>query len=200
MLIESSKVRGLLNMSVTEFDKGASQFPYRRLESTAEQKARDAWLPPKTYNFSMNPVPAIVIIMLGLIMSSHHQETQISTVIHKQWGMLFVCAALSRAVTYLLFYLKPPTSYLPGRPPSEVITAFSLMAGGAVFMGSARGVVGILILHGLGPMFVFTVTVGIVMMLMAWVVGVIAIKWWFVRRETEMNPFASFQERMQVAA
>jgi len=199
MLIESSKVRNLLNTSVTEFTtKGSPSFSYQRLESKGPI-SRDAWLPPKTYNFSMNPVPAVVVMMLGLIMSSHHQETMISTMVHKQWGTLFVCVALSRAVTYILFYLKPPTSYLPGRPPSEVVTAFCLMAGGAIFMGSARGVVQILIIHDLGAMFIFTVTVGIVMMLMAWVVGVIAIKGWVVQGERKRSPFASFQEQMQEA-
>lgn len=200
MLIESSKVRNLLNMSVTEFNQGSSPFPYQRLESAGVKESTDAWLPPKTYNFSMNPVPGIVIMLLGLVMSGHHQETMVSTTIHKHWGLFFVCVAMSRAVTYILFYLKPPTSYLPGRPPSEVVTAFCLMAGGAIFMGSARGVVEILILHDLGAMFVLTVTVGIVLMLMAWIVAVIAIKGWVVRRETKRSPFASFQKPIQEVA
>lgn len=197
MLIESTKIRNLLNMSVTELNKGPIPFPYQGLESSRARESRDAWMPPATYNFSMNPIPAIVVMMLGLIMSSHHQETPTSTVIHKFWGTLFVCVSLARGVTYILFYLKPPTSYLPGRPPSELVAAFCLMAGGAIFMGSARNVVEILILHDLGAMFVFTVTVGVVLMLMAWIVGVIAIKGWVVSRERRRNPFVSFQTPAQ---
>jgi len=193
MLIESSKIRSLLNMSVTEISKGPSPISYQRVDSARAREQRDAWLPPPTYSFSMNPVPAIVVIMLGLIMSSHQQETMVSTMIHKQWGTFFVCVSLARAVTYIIIYLKPPTSYLPGRPPSELVTAFCLMTGGAIFMGSARGVVEILIIHNLGAMFIFTVTVGLVMMLMAWIVGVIAIKGWVVRRESSKRPFDSFQ-------
>jgi len=195
MLVESSKIRSLLNMSATELNRGPSSFPYQRLESSRTLEQRDAWLPPQTYKFSLNPVPAIVIMLLGLIMSSHQQETMVSTMVHKMWGTLLVCSSLARAVTYILIYLKPPTSYLPGRPPSEMIAAFSLMAGGAIFMGSARGVVQIMILHNLGAMFIFVVTTGVVMMLMAWVVSVIAIKSWLVQRWR--SPFTSFQAQVQ---
>lgn len=56
--------------------------------------------------------------------------------IHKQWGTLLVGAAFARGATYILMYISPPTSILPGRPPTELITAFCLMAGGMVFMAS----------------------------------------------------------------
>jgi len=60
--------------------------------------------------------------------------------IHKQWGTLLVGAAFARAATYIILYLSPPTSVLPGRPPTELITAFCLMAGGMIFMASVSHV------------------------------------------------------------
>ena len=38
-------------------------------------------------------------------------------------------------------------------------------------------------------MFVFTVTMGVVMILMAWIVVVLAIKGWAVRRENRMSAY-----------
>jgi hypothetical protein len=139
---------------------------------------------PKSYRFSMNPIPALIVLLLGMMMSSHHQETMFATMIHKQWGSLLVGGAFSRAATYVIFYLAPPTSHLPGRPPSELITAFCLMAGGMVFMASARDSIISMEAYGLDSMFVFTVAMGIITFLMAWIILVIAIKGWAVRKES----------------
>ena len=91
---------------------------------------------PKSYRVSMNPVPSIVTLLLGLIMSGHHQGSMTSTIVHKQWGSLLVAASLARAATYVVFFLSPPTSFLPSRPPSELVTSFCLISGGLIFMGS----------------------------------------------------------------
>jgi len=69
-------------------------------------------------------------------MSSHHQQSMVSSMVHKQWGTLLVGCAFARAATYVVFYLSPPASVLPGRPPTELIAAFCLMAGGLIFMAS----------------------------------------------------------------
>lgn len=122
MLIESKRIRDLLNV-VKEAD--ASYSP----DTTGE---------PASYRTPMNPLPALVVLLLGLMMSSHHQESMVSTMIHTQWGTLLAGAAFARAATYIIFYLSPPTSIYPGRPPTELITAFCLMAGGMVFMSSVR--------------------------------------------------------------
>jgi hypothetical protein len=122
MFIESKKIRNFLNATVQNSSSEVSFHP----------DAKE----PKTYRFSMNPIPALVIMLLGMMMSSHHQHSMVSTMIHKQWGNLLVGAAFARAATYVVFYLSPPTSILPGRPPTELITAFALMAGGFVFMAS----------------------------------------------------------------
>jgi hypothetical protein len=129
MLIESRKIRDLLNTTI--------QLAPATQSHLADNSEKHGFLKqPKSYGFSMNPLPALVVLLLGMIMSVHHQESMVSTMIHKQWGTLLVGAAFARAATYVIFYLAPPTSMLPGRPPSELITAFCLMAGGFVFMAS----------------------------------------------------------------
>lgn len=182
MFIESTRLRGLLNAGV---EQSKSRLSYRSAQ-------HDSMEPPRSYKSSMNPIPALIVLLLGLMMSSHHQETMIATMIHKQWGNLLVGAAFSRAATYVIFYLAPPTSIFPGRPPSELITAFCLMAGGTIFMASARDCVTAMIAHNVDVMFVFTVTMGLITFLMAWIILVIAIKGWAVRKEArkEAGAFA----------
>jgi hypothetical protein len=124
MLIESTRIRSLLNAT----KQGPAQLSYHSDEPQLEE--------PKSYAFPMNPIPGLIILLLGLMMSSHHQESMVATMIHAQWGTLLVGAAFARGATYIIFYLSPPTSILPGRPPTELITAFCLMAGGMVFMAS----------------------------------------------------------------
>jgi hypothetical protein len=174
MLIESTRVRDLLN---------TVQQPPVSLAYRSEEQGHTE--PPKSYKFPMNPIPALIVLLLGLMMSSHHQETMISTMIHKQWGTLLVGAAFARALTYVIFYLSPPTSILPGRPPSELITAFCLMAGGFIFMASAHDTVYSMELYDVDAMFVFTVAMGLITFLMAWIILVVAIKGWAVRKENK---------------
>jgi hypothetical protein len=106
------------------------------LNITNQQHQDKDLVEPKSYSFPMNPLPALVVLLLGTMMSSHHQDSMVSTMIHKQWGNLLVGAAFARAATYIIFYLSPPVSRLPGRPPTELITSFCLMAGGMIFMTS----------------------------------------------------------------
>ena len=180
MLIESTRVRDLLNTVIT-----SSLAAHKSLAD------REKVNPPKSYSFSVNPLPALVILLLGLMMSAHHQHSMVSTAIHKQWGTLFVGFALSRAVTYLLIYLKPPTSYLPSRPPSELVSAFCLISGGLIFMASNRNTVDALEAHGIHAMFPFTVVMGFTSFLMAWSIIVLAVKGWAIRR-TSSAYLASF--------
>lgn len=131
----------------------------------------------------MNPFPGLIILLLGLMMSSHHQASMVSTMVHKQWGTLFVGFALARAVTYILMYLAPPSSYLPSRPPSELISSFCLISGGLIFMASNKDTVAAMEYHNLHAMFPFTVTMGFTSFLMAWTITVLAVKGWAVRRQ-----------------
>lgn len=134
MLIESIAIRNLLNINTSK----ASTSRETHIPVVDGEDEESSWLPPKSYKISMNPIPALMVLLLGVMMSSHHQSSMVSTMIHKQWGTLLMGASFARGLTYIIFYLSPPTSFLPSRPPSELITAFCLMAGGLVFMASVR--------------------------------------------------------------
>ena len=171
MLIESTGIRNLLN------------FPLSSKELAARDSSQALWQAPRTYGFSLNPLPSINVLLLGILMSSHHQASAVSTAMHAQWGNLFVGAALARGLTYVLVYLAPPTSLLPSRPPSEIVAAFCLIAGGLIFMGSNSDTVDRMERAGLNAMFSFTLVMGATALLMAWIIVVLAVKGWAVRRE-----------------
>ncbi|EKG10639.1 protein of unknown function DUF2427 [Macrophomina phaseolina MS6] len=171
MLIESKKIREFLNASIVS---------NRDFRSDA---ADEKWEKPKTYRVSLNPMPALVILLLGSMMGSHHQASMLSSMVHKQWGNMFVGFAMARAVTYILLYLSPPTSFLPARPPSEIIASFCLVAGGITFMVSNKDTVAALESMELDAMFTFVLTVGLTALIMAWTVVTIALKGWAFRRE-----------------
>ncbi|KAI9685866.1 MAG: hypothetical protein M1822_004144 [Bathelium mastoideum] len=171
MLIESNAVRKLLNTNILSMQRDNAH------EHDSE------WNQPKTYKFPMNPLPGLIILLLGIMMSSHHQASKVSTMIHSQWGSLFVGFALARAITYIILYVAPPTSYLPSRPPSELVSSFCLISGGILFMASNKDTVAALEQYHLDAMFIFTVTMGLTALLMAWTAVVIALKGWAYRKE-----------------
>ena len=172
MLIESRRVRDLLNLNLL----GGFSTQGHHSDFQAMQQ-------PKTAGFSINPMPAIIIMLLGKMMGGHHQTSMVSTMLHAQWGGLFAVAALARGVTYILLYLSPPSSYLPSRPPSELVVAFCLISGGLIFMSSNSDFVTGMEMYDLDAMFLFTVIMGFTAFLMAWEIIVLAIKGWAVRRE-----------------
>ncbi|KAI9871417.1 MAG: hypothetical protein M1830_002934 [Pleopsidium flavum] len=169
MLVESRNIRDLLHTTI--------------LMRSSMQESHESWHAPKTYRISLNPLPGLVILLLGFLMTSHHQISEVSTMMHKQWGTLLVGFSLARAVTYVVTYISPPTSLLPSRPPSEIISAFCLISGGLIFMASSTDTVTAMETHELNTMLVFTLTVGLTAFLMAWMTLVFAIKGWALRRE-----------------
>ncbi|RAL03792.1 Ytp1 family protein [Aspergillus ibericus CBS 121593] len=181
MLFESKRVRGWLNSTVLQYPSHMS----------AHTSTDTAWQLPDTQGVSLNPMPALIILLLGMMMGSHHQTSMVSTMVHKQWGNLLVGFSLARGMTYVIMYLKPPTSYLPSRPPTEIVAAFCLMSGGLVFMLSTRSVIDVLEKYDLDAMFVFTVTMGLTAFIMACEILAIAIKAWAVKRESRpaLPPF-----------
>jgi len=130
MLIESTKIRELLNTSVSEVDEIDVEGAY-----DGEGK-HNQLTSPDHYRVSLNPIPALVILLLGIMMSSHTQESMISSMVHKQWGNLLAGASFARGLTYVIMYLKPPKSVLPSRPPTELLASFGLISGGIIFMAS----------------------------------------------------------------
>lgn len=155
------------------------------------QYTQETWQQPVQYRFSMNPMPGLIILLLGKMMGSHHQASMLSTMIHSQWGGMFMGFAMARAVTYITLYISPPKSYLPSRPPSEIVTSYCLIAGGITFMVSNKDTVAALESYNLDAMFTFTVTMGVVALVMAWETVLIALKGWAVRRENSSH-FAKF--------
>jgi len=178
MCIESTKVRDLLNSGV--------------VASQAASVQHESWQQPRQYRFSMNPLPALIIMLLGKMMSSHHQDSMVSTMIHSQWGSMFMGFALARGVTYITLYISPPTSFLPSRPPTEIVTAFCLIAGGITFMVSNKDTVAALGSYNLDAMFIFTVVMGLTALLMAWTTVLIAIKGWALRKESNSQYMKSY--------
>src|SRR5690606_4088840 len=100
MLVESVKMRNLLNYTVADAI-GHAQPPARTRDiergnsnhgnnqhhnnnnhnsNNTEEELRE----PDTYAFSANPIPALVIFLLGIMMSSHTQQSMISSMVHKQ--------------------------------------------------------------------------------------------------------------------
>ena len=177
MLIESKRVRDLLNSAFISSTNGGEL--HRALEAHHE---------PRSYGFSTNPMPAIVILLLGMMMSSHTQVSPVSTMMHKLWGTLFFGAAIMRGITYLTVYMAPPTSYLPSRPPSEIVVAFCFISGGLLFMSSASDIISGMEMYEIHAMILFTMVMGFTAFLMAWEIMVLAIKGWAVRQEHKYQP------------
>ncbi|RMD39335.1 hypothetical protein DV735_g5792, partial [Chaetothyriales sp. CBS 134920] len=178
MLVESTTVRRLLNTTVDLMPPRTEFHP-----SQAQQLRRQ----PVQYNYSLNPLPAMVILLLGIMMSAHKQSSMVSTKVHAQWGGLFTAFALSRGVTYVTLYISPPTSIYPSRPPSELVASFCLISGGLVFMTSASDIIKWMEANNIMAMVTLTVTVGLTTFLMAYTIIVLSLKGWAVRRELKLG-------------
>ena len=183
MLVESSTFTNLFNAGLAASFPDVPQHRVVFLKGLSAEAHRDeGWQRPKTHKTSLNPIPALVILLLGRMMSGHFQTSMVSTMMHAQWGSLFVGFAIARNLTYVLLYLCPPTSFFPSRPPTELVASFCLISGGLIFMGSATDTVAAIEGNGLDAMFLFTVVMGFSALFMAWAGICFGIKGWAVRR------------------
>src|SRR5882757_4588131 len=121
MLVESSTVRRCLNAVVDNMPARSEVHP---------SESHELRTPPKHYRTSLNPMPALIIMLLGVMMSSHHQDSMVSTMVHKQWGTLLVGFSAARMFTYTIHYISPPSTIYPSRPPTELVSSFCLISGG----------------------------------------------------------------------
>lgn len=174
MLIESKRLRTWLNTSVDLMPSRSEADP---------EEAHEIRQHPRSYSTSLNIMPALIILLLGIMMSSHQQDSMVSQAVHKQWGTLLAGFSLCRAFTYLLNYLAPPKAIYPSRPPTELAASFCLISGGLIFMLSTKDIIHYMEVYNLMPMFVFTVAVGFSAFLMAYTMFVVGVKGWAVRRE-----------------
>ncbi|KAK4935160.1 hypothetical protein LTR10_023723 [Elasticomyces elasticus] len=190
MLVESKVIRNRLNTIIGSMPTNSSSNSNCH---TGRAQIQDQYLeqqlrtPPEVYNFSINPIPALIIFLLGIMMSSHHQSSQTSTAVHKQWGTLLAGSSIMRMLTYTILYISPPTSVYPSRPPTELISSFCLIAGGTVFMASTKDIVHWMESENLMAMFVFTVTGGFTAFIMAYEIFVLSLKGWATQRELERS-------------
>ncbi|CAI7595125.1 unnamed protein product [Penicillium pancosmium] len=175
MLFESQRIRDLLNKTLL------------RLRPLPCESAEEFWQPPKSQGVPLNPMPALIIMLLGFMMGSHHHDSMTSTMVHKQWGNMLVGFSIARGMTYVLLFLRPSTSYLPARPPTEIVAAFCLISGGLILMLSARQVIESMEFYELDAMFTFTVGMGFTAFIMSLVVLNIAIRAWALNREGTQN-------------
>lgn len=180
MLIESNTIRNLFNTSVSTWQEESVQY------GDAVEKQQEEWDVPKTYKTSLNPMPGLVIMLLGMSMSGHHQHSMVSTMLHSQWGNLFKGFAMARAATYVLLYLAPPKSFFPSRPPTELVASFCLISGGMIFMGSSTDAVATIEGNGLDAMFLFAIAMGLTALVMSWTAICFALKGWAVRKEKNL--------------
>lgn len=168
MLVESRRVRKLLTTAMN------CSSDYRLV-------SQPKWSQPRSYQHPLNPIPSLVILLLGIMMSNHTQHSLVAGQVHRQWGLLFACFALARAFTYITFWLKPPETYLPARPPTELLASFCLVSGGMIFMASNKDTINALEEYDLDSMFVFTVMMGLTCLVMAWTLITVAVEGWAIR-------------------
>lgn len=127
-----------------------------------------------------------MILLLGIMMSSHHQSSMVSTRLHAQWGNLLVGFSLARIATYVLMYISLLTSVYASRPPTELVSSFCLISGGLILMASTKDIVHYMERSDLLAMSTFTVTMGITAFIMAYEVIVLAFKGWAERKELRL--------------
>lgn len=176
MMVESKTIR---NLMMSTIQMAGEERPHAQEIHDFEE--------PEQWGISLNPMPALMICLLGIMMGSHHQASMVSTMLHTQWGNMFMGFSLARLATYAILYIRGPVGYLPQRPPTEVITSFCLIAGGLLFMMSNKDTVACLEWNHLDAMFVFNVTMGFTAFLMAWAAACMAIKGWAQRREARLT-------------
>ncbi|KAI7864259.1 hypothetical protein BDF14DRAFT_1732503 [Spinellus fusiger] len=156
----------------------------RRLLNRTEQVFLQEPKHEQTQSYSLNPFPALTVLLTGISMGNHHQDTSYSTQVHYMWGLLLAMSSICRFITYLSLYQSLPTSALPSRPPSEAVSAFLLVAGSILFMASNAGTMTWLRQSEVDSMFLMNVCVALSSITFIYVASLMLIKAWATKRET----------------
>ncbi|GAB5588639.1 hypothetical protein Unana1_03539 [Umbelopsis nana] len=147
-------------------------------------------------SYSLNPIPALTVLMTGISMGNHHQDTEYSSNVHYLWGLLLSVAALCRIITYITLYNSKPSTREPSRPPSEALGAFSMICGSILFMASNSGTMTWLMRNQVDSMFMMNVAVAFSMMTLSYVLSLILLKAWSAKRE-ELKKLAKSKSQVQ---
>lgn len=140
--------------------------------------------PPPSYASSFNPFPAVIIGLTGSAMSAHHQDYEYEVQIHVLWGNALAAFGVFRLLTYVFLWLRPPTSILPSRPPTEALAAFCLAGGGLAFMLSSEEVSFAAMRAGYDDvMAILCFLVAVVCLCFCFTAVLLLIKNWALRRE-----------------
>ncbi|PWN53358.1 hypothetical protein IE53DRAFT_300693, partial [Violaceomyces palustris] len=192
MLLETAWIRNLVSLPValnhpSSLDISAIRSRRRGAHPTDAEEADElvqGQAQPPSYQGSFNPFPALVIGVTGVAMAAHHQDYVYEVKIHELWGQGLAGFAVLRCLTYFFLWLRPPTSVLPSRPPTEALASFSLACGGLIFMLSSEEVSFAAMRSGYGDfMAILNVAVAVVALLFCWIMGIMLIKAWAVKRE-----------------
>ncbi|KIX04360.1 uncharacterized protein Z518_05228 [Rhinocladiella mackenziei CBS 650.93] len=163
LLIESPTIRSLLNARATE-------------QSPREADSDDN-------SVRANPLPALTLLLLGLVISSHHQDSELAVKVHYQFGMFLIGFAACRLLTYVLWYSSPPKSSLPSRPLSKFMGAFCAMAAGLTFLAAARDVLQLLDAHDIMVTLVFAISASLTLFLMSWTLVLLGLMNWISKKQ-----------------
>ncbi|KAH8699318.1 hypothetical protein BGW36DRAFT_416614 [Talaromyces proteolyticus] len=152
MLIESQGVHTWINTGI-----------YHSPTVLTQQYSPQTYAQPPTQRISLNPMPLLIIMLLGLMI----------------------------IVTYLVLCVRPPESLLPYRPPSELVASFCLIAGGLIFMLSTKDIIVAMEYVELNAIFVFTIGMGFSALVMAYEMLCISLKAWAAPRTPLPTPSTS---------
>lgn len=174
---DASPIRGSANSSTS---------------NSSEERDADALVAsqtaPASYSGSFNPFPALVIGVTGIAMAAHQQDYVYEVSIHSLWGVLLASFAVLRCLTYFFLWLRPPSSILPSRPPTEALASFSLAAGGLTFMLSSEEISFAFMRHGYDDMMaVLNVVVAVICLVFFFIAGLMTIKGAASRFEFKQN-------------
>lgn len=164
LLVESRSLRRLLERSILNTPLRVNRHESRQ-------------------SYSFNPFPALTVMITGISMGNHHQDTQYGTKVHYLWGLLLALAALSRICTYVLLFRNTPTSLQPSRPPTELLGAFCLISGSILFMASNSGTMTWMRRLNIDTMFMLNVCVALTSITLCYVAGLMILKAWSMKRE-----------------
>ncbi|GAN10083.1 integral membrane protein [Mucor ambiguus] len=182
ILIESRTIRKILEKSMprTPYD---DEEEFVMANNRKQHGAKRSKKQKLQVNF--NPIPALTILITGLSLGNHHQDTLYSSRVHYLWGLLISAAAVCRIITYITLFKSLPKSGKPLRPPSEALGIFLLVCGSILFTASNAGTIFGLRCNAVDSMFLLNVTVFLTTMVLSYISFLVLLEAWAENREAK---------------